>query len=51
MNNIDLNKLAEKAKTDDRARWRLGEILFEAEQAGKRVVLDRQNEIIIIREK
>lgn len=50
MNNIELNKLVEKAKTDDRARWRLGEILFEAEQSGKRVVLDKRNKLIFIRE-
>lgn len=50
MNNMDLNKLSEKAKTDDNARFRLGEILHQAELDGKRVVWDRKNKLIFIRE-
>ena len=51
MNNLDLNKLAEKARTDDNARWRLGELLHRAELEGKQVVTDKKNRLILIKER
>ncbi len=48
MNNYYLDKLVKRAKHDMSARWRLGEILAEADAAGKKIVMDAKNKTINI---
>lgn len=52
VSNLYLNDLSRRSRNGDMfARWRLGELLFEAEQEGHRVVIDKENEIIQIFER
>ncbi|MBQ7776413.1 MAG: hypothetical protein IJ379_10895 [Lachnospiraceae bacterium] len=50
MNNYYINKLAAQAKKDMTARWRLGELLAEADAAGKKIVIDKNTCLITIKE-
>lgn len=51
VSNIYLNDLSRRAKKDDFARWRLGELLHEAQMEGYDVVIDKKNRLIEVKEK
>ena len=52
VSNLYLNDLSKRSRKGDIfARWRLGELLFEAEQEGYRIVIDKDNEIIQVFER
>lgn len=50
VSNIYLNDLSRRAKKDDFARWRLGELLHEAEMEGMQVIIDKKNKLIEVKE-
>lgn len=51
VSNIYINQLVKRAHTDEYARWRLGEILHEAEMEGYEVRVDKVNKLISVKEK
>lgn len=51
VSNLYLNDLSRRAKKDDFARWRLGELLHEAEMEGMIVITDKKNKLIEVKEK
>lgn len=51
ISNYYLNKLAEKAKTNNYARWRLGELLHEATEKGYTVIQDKNTGVIELKKK
>ena len=51
VSNYYINILAQRAKKDMRARWRLGELLHEAVTNGHEVIQDKETGVIEIKYK